>query len=135
MIVLGDSDCQRLAKLDELILVELDQLRVGALLRWDLLVDVRLDLKAETRRLYRISVSNLPVPIDPKPRTIPLILLVIKPAVIILKIIRQLIQLQTKRLRLRLVILARMQRRVDENRGLRAVRMHVEKHFEVVSIG
>ena len=59
--MLGDANCQRLAKLNKLILIELDQLRVGSLLRRQVLVNISFDFKPETRRLYGISVGYLPV--------------------------------------------------------------------------
>ena len=59
--MLGNANSQRLTKLNKLILIELDQLRVGSLLRRDVLVNISFDPKPKTRRLYGVSVGYLPV--------------------------------------------------------------------------
>ena len=84
----GHPDEQLLSKFQELVLVELNQLGVGSLVSWNILVDISLHFESETARFNGITICQAPVPMDPQPRTVSLLLRVIESAVIVLEIVR-----------------------------------------------
>jgi len=86
--VLGNPKSQLLPKLEELVLVELNQLWIGPILSWDVLVDVGLYFESKAARLYGIAIDYAPVSMDPQPCTVSLLLLVLENAVIVLEIVR-----------------------------------------------
>ena len=50
-VIFGYTDGQLLAKLQKLVLIKLDQLWIGAIFWWNILVYVRLDFETEARTL------------------------------------------------------------------------------------